>query len=230
MGITYRTSTLFQATKGIVQDGLVLNLDAGVDKSYPRNGTTWNDLAGSNSGTLINGPTFDRDNGGSINFDGTNDYVDCGGNLSPLFITGAHTVVSWFNSDTTAGETTICRFKGVSNYLSTIKIYSSTIGYGMEISGVNYGTRGSFSSTDTWNNVVGTYDGNTTVRVFVNGSEISGSTARPPGGGGLSDVIGATNNGAYFFNGLIGTVQIYNRELSSDEILQNYNATKRRFE
>ena len=137
--------------------------------------------------------------------------------------------MSWFNTNTTAGETTICRFKGVTNYLSTIKIYNDTINYAMEISGVNYGNRGSFSSTDTWNYVVGTYDGNTTVRTFVSGSEISGSAARGPGGGGLSDVIGTTN-GAYCFNGFIGTVQIYNRELSLVEILQNYNATKGRFE
>ena len=66
MGITYGTSTLFQATKGIVQDGLVLNLDAGVNKSYPRNGTTWYDLSNNGNGTLTNGPTFDRGNGGNI--------------------------------------------------------------------------------------------------------------------------------------------------------------------
>ena len=66
MGITYGTSTLFQATKGIVQDGLVLNLDAGVNKSYPRNGTTWYDLSNTGNGTLTNGPTFSRNNGGGI--------------------------------------------------------------------------------------------------------------------------------------------------------------------
>jgi len=75
MGIIYGTSTLFQATKGIVQDGLVLNLDAGVNESYPRNGTTWYDLSGSNNGTLTNGPTFDRGNGGNIILDGSNDAI-----------------------------------------------------------------------------------------------------------------------------------------------------------
>ena len=75
MGITYGTSTLFQATKGIVQDGLVLNLDAGVNKSYPRNGTTWYDLSNNGNGTLANGPTFDRDNGGNIILDATNDAI-----------------------------------------------------------------------------------------------------------------------------------------------------------
>ena len=75
MGITYGTSTLFQATKGIVQDGLVLNLDAGVNKSYPRNGTTWYDLSNNGNATLANSPTFDRDNGGNIILDGSNDAI-----------------------------------------------------------------------------------------------------------------------------------------------------------
>ena len=61
---------------GIVQDGLVLNLDASNTLSYPGSGTTWFDLTSNNNdGTLVNGPTFDSANGGSIVFDGINDYV-----------------------------------------------------------------------------------------------------------------------------------------------------------
>jgi hypothetical protein len=39
--------------------------------------TTWVDMAAGNNGTLVNGPTFNAANGGSIVFDGNNDYVDC---------------------------------------------------------------------------------------------------------------------------------------------------------
>ena len=59
----------------IVTDGLVFYVDAGNSNSYPGSGTTWSDLIGSNDGALTNGPTFDSANGGSIVFDGTNDYV-----------------------------------------------------------------------------------------------------------------------------------------------------------
>ena len=59
----------------IVTNGLVLCLDAGSRKSYGGTGNVWRDLAGSNNGTLTNGPTFSSANGGSIAFDGTNDYV-----------------------------------------------------------------------------------------------------------------------------------------------------------
>ena len=60
----------------IVTNGLVLALDAANRKSYPGTGTTWTDISGNgNSGTLVNGPTYSSANGGSIVFDGTNDYV-----------------------------------------------------------------------------------------------------------------------------------------------------------
>ena len=61
----------------LVTSGLVLCLDAGNPKSYPGSGTTWTDLSGrGNHGTLVNGPTFNSANGGSIVFDGSNDYVE----------------------------------------------------------------------------------------------------------------------------------------------------------
>jgi hypothetical protein len=59
----------------IVTDGLVLCLDAANQRSYPKSGTTWSDLAGASNGTLTNGPTFDSDNGGVLSFDGTNENL-----------------------------------------------------------------------------------------------------------------------------------------------------------
>ena len=47
---------------------------AGNKKSYPATGTTWTDITGNgNNGTLVNGPTFNPNNNGSIQFDGVND-------------------------------------------------------------------------------------------------------------------------------------------------------------
>ena len=60
----------------LVQNGLVLALDASDRNSYPGSGTTWRDMSGnSNNGTLTNGPTFNSANGGSIVFDGSDDYA-----------------------------------------------------------------------------------------------------------------------------------------------------------
>ena len=51
----------------IVRDGLVLHLDAGSERSYPKSGTVWKDLSGNrNNSTLINGPSFSNQNNGKI--------------------------------------------------------------------------------------------------------------------------------------------------------------------
>ena len=68
-------STSFAFTP-IVTDGLILYLDAANTKSYISGSTDWYDLTTyNNDGTLTNGPTFSSTNGGSIVFDGVNDYV-----------------------------------------------------------------------------------------------------------------------------------------------------------
>jgi hypothetical protein len=78
----------------IITDGLVLNLDAGFDGSYPASGTTWRDLSVSgNNGTLINSPGFYDNGGGSIVFDGVDDYVNVG-NIGD-FRTASYTLESF---------------------------------------------------------------------------------------------------------------------------------------
>ena len=60
----------------IVENGLVLHLDAADSNSYPGSGTVWTDLSGNGyNGTLTNGPTFSSSNRGGIVLDGTNDYI-----------------------------------------------------------------------------------------------------------------------------------------------------------
>jgi hypothetical protein len=61
----------------IIEDGLVLCLDAANINSYPKTGTTWSDLAGANDGTLTNmdATNFNSDNGGVLSFDGTNENL-----------------------------------------------------------------------------------------------------------------------------------------------------------
>ena len=84
----------------IVKSGLVLALDAANRKSYPGSGTVWSDLSGNNiTGSLVNGPTYSSANGGSIVFDGTNDYVNCGD--LPIFrISSQITLEAFFNIST----------------------------------------------------------------------------------------------------------------------------------
>jgi len=223
MGITYGTSTLFQATKGIVQDGLVLNLDAGVDKSYPRNGTTWYDLAGSNNGTLTNGPTFDRGNGGNIVLDGSNDAI----RISDLTFSSAGFTYSFaakFNSSQStsfpriiAGGAEIewhmsgphkLRWRWVggspsaldsnSNYFIQDAIHVYTITYTSP--NLTLYRDGSLFQTMTY-----TSSSDTAFNTFMNRSSYN----RPLGGN-------------------VYQCLLYNRTLTSTEVLQNYNVIKTR--
>jgi hypothetical protein len=69
----------------IITDGLIMNLDAGFALSYPTMGTTLYDLSGKgNGGTLINGPTFSTNGGGSIHLDGVDDRIDIPKDMSGL--------------------------------------------------------------------------------------------------------------------------------------------------
>jgi len=86
----------------LIQDGLVLCLDASDKNSYPGSGTTWYDVSGNNRNfTLTNGPTFSTSGGGSFNFDGTNDYATLNiASDNPMkienFIYANHTYEIWF--------------------------------------------------------------------------------------------------------------------------------------
>ncbi len=83
------------AGRKIVTNGLVLCLDAADRNSYVSGSTTWRDMVGVNNGTLTNGPTFDTSGGGSIVFDGTNDFVNCG-NFSQINGTVDKSLEVWF--------------------------------------------------------------------------------------------------------------------------------------
>ena len=88
----------------LVQNGLVLALDAADKLSYLGTGTVWYDLSGNaNTGTLTNGPTFSQANGGAIVFDGVDDYVNIPYN-SIFNSSTTFTVDFWFKSNNIAPE------------------------------------------------------------------------------------------------------------------------------
>jgi len=210
----------------IITNGLVLSLDAANNKSYPGSGTTWTDLSGNNNnGTLTNGPTFSDSNGGVIVFDGTNDYVPIGTSGFP-FGSSAGTLSVWAKTNTiSSGYIWIVSYgTALGSQSRFLGINSSTYlfgGYGDDInaSGV---------PLNTWFNMVGVYDG-TNAFLYINGNLVSGPTAKSWNTIANNAQLGRQTNGSEYWNGNISQASIYNRTLSSDEVLQNYNATKSRF-
>ena len=229
--------------ENIVTSGLVLNLDAGWYNSYSGT-TTWFDRSGNgNNGTLVNGPTFNGSSQGSIVFDGTDDYVNCG-NLSTL---NNITVQMFVNVTSNTGNyRAFAAAKGASqDYDSGFNI-DMLIGSSTSFSNCNIeggflripgGTNFMQSSVPfgTWCNICFTVSP-TYIQFYLNGVPQYG-TARLNNASstigmnslsiGRRPIVDSAVNS--YINAKISNTQIYNRALSAQEVLQNYNAQKSRF-
>ena len=206
----------------IVTDGLVFCVDAGDKMSYPGAGTTWTDLSKNrNNGTLTNGPTFNSANGGSIVFDGSNDYTLLSSDINLGTQASINVWLQCSNDAVIAGGTNYSD----GGYLlasSSSTFYMSANGsYG----NFNYNIS---NTTNTWKNLSVSRNASS-ASLYVNGvfySSISISSTN----GIRFRAIGAYDNGTYPMNGQIALMQVYNRALSAEEIKQNYNATRGRFQ
>ena len=220
MGIAYGVTTNFQATKGIVQDGLVLNLDAGVKESY-NGGTTWRDLAGSNDGAMqnMNDTNLIKDNGGVFTFDGTDEYIDLG-----IATSGSTMSLSaWINLDEANANQHI--IDSSSNYWHLAHLYTRHFYF---YNGSAYPTSQFKPFANIWYMLSLSFD-LTGWRIYINGtldSTINTATSALNHG---NINIGRWQSGGRYLNGKISNLQIYNRALTSDEIARNYNATRHRF-
>ena len=225
----------------IVRSGLVLALDAADKNSYVGSGTTWKDLSGNNNnGTLTNGPTFNTGNGGTIIFDGTDDYVDVTYN-SILNTPNGATYNIWIyptqtgeflNRGTSDGGATPDNprfYIDVSN--KNIYFDWSSVGLDRYVTTSN----NSFNN-NRWIQITGLVTAGGRMDVYVNGSICTYNVRinadvmpNPLPNTNNSIQIGGATWIPRYFGGRISTVFLYNRALTATEVLQNYNATKSRF-
>jgi hypothetical protein len=219
---------------GIVTDGLVLWLDAGIAPSYAGSGTTWTDISGNrNNGTLTNGPTFNSANGGSIVFDGVNDYTNLGSNFTyPIF-----TISLWVNAGSTQVQYADIfdnNHTGQRNFVLQ-QNNNNTNQYAFGASDASGGISGSGSinlTANTWTNISITFTPSDRVIAYVNGTFHSqGALANNRNILYQAQVLrlAAWAAGGRSWNGRIANFISYNRVLSSSEILQNFNAQKALF-
>ena len=229
----------------IITDGLVLSLDAGDRNSYPGSGTIWNDMSGNgNNGTLTNGPTFSNN---GIVFDGSNDYVNCGSNASTLLT--SITINATFSFSTYSSTHIIVGRLGNPgggyrhNYFYGIT--NSRLYFGFKQASVSAYPYIWIDSVVTLNKIYNftvTYSVASSIGVYLSGQPQSYSgpntISNPIITNQIMDAdIGSTICGigsgvaesTYYSNATVYNSQIYNRALSSEEVLQNYNAQKSRF-
>lgn len=222
----------------------VLCLDAGSRISYPGSGTTWTDLSGnSNTGTLTNGPTFDSANGGSIVFDGSNDYAQT---TAYLFAEQKFTISFWCKVNAFDGYTggvvsnSVYSIYGpTGSYQGYTNTFSSVIQVSSGSNAIGTITQSSFSA-GVWFHYCSVYDGTQTgnsnrLQLYLNGQiktlVYDLTVPSTPYNSGLQARIGFgyAPSGYPYFNGSISNVSYYSRALSAAEISQNFNLLRGRY-
>jgi hypothetical protein len=237
----------------VVKNGQVLNLDAGNRASLTANdgaattSITWNDLSGGKkngstsntvNSTVCNAPTYSTDFGGMLDFTAAGSTCYNTPYLGSQFTTGS-TIEAWFKMGT---ATLSNGFQVISQqYNSAGEQISLVIGdldrnngniyVGFYDGAWRFPPVGFVPVQNQWNHVVGTYNGET-LTTYLNGAPLGILAYKTPGGlvNTKPLLIGKRWDSTYYFTGSIGEVRAYTRGLSAAEVLQNYNATKYRYD
>jgi hypothetical protein len=231
----------------IIKDGLVLYLDPGSPNSYyDKTSTTIKDISGSGRlGTLTNGAVYNSSNGGNIVFDGSDDLINLGVSNNLLsFGTNPFSINIWLyptNIGSGGGYqpilTTYNNYNsGFSTYFLMAIFNDAGIYNGIGMLDASGDFLGGFSSgfalpltNNTWVNICFTRSGDNFVG-YINGVQSKTLTTSTNWSGvGRSIKIGSGVVGIGSYRGNLSNLMIYNKTLSSQEVLQNFNSTKSRF-
>ena len=224
----------------IITNGLVFILDASNTASYPGSGSVWNDISGNNNVGNLVGPTYSSTVNSlpnpSIYFNGNAQYVDFG--TSPTnFPTGDISVSVWiYFSALSNGGWNIFLTKWFPN--------SYDFHYCVKYNGASY-------KQNLYTNLSSNTDMYGASEIIANRWVCLGFTLKNGGdlqfyANGIPDGkyttvtrVNNTNSILYLgdyrvgnpfcFNGYLSGVSLYNRTLSQDEMLNNYNAVKSHF-
>jgi hypothetical protein len=217
----------------IVKEGLVLDIDAANSRCYSGSGLTYNELISGTGGTLVNGVGFTSSNNGSFIFDGTNDTTQ-------FTITNFSNIISveiWMKMKSFA----ISMPFGFNRY--DVYVFSGAIGYNTASANDMYGLTSTqvtnLGLLNQWKHYIFEMRSDvsyTNNKIYVNGeiqtlSQISGteSAANRNFNSGNGRISGWLNDTGYNQSMDLSQFKIYNRALTAQEILQNYNATKKRY-
>ncbi len=218
----------------ISNSGLVLHLDAGNSASYSGSGNTWNDLSGNGSNVTLTNTTFSSVNGGSIVFNGTTSYANFTANIGS---TDVVTVEMWVKTNSLTNP--VGMYFGFGLY--DVWTSGGNIGYntsGGDQYGINSTQANNLGITGSWKHFVFIMNAGsrTNNKIYVNGESQSLSQ--------IAGTFGSVNSNFNSGNGRISSwrndlnwtmdmnvanFKIYNRELTQQEITNNFNANKSRF-
>lgn len=225
--------TSYSSLPNIVTSNLQFYVTAGNSSSYPGSGNNWYDLSpNSYTATLTNGVGYSAANGGTLTFNGSNQYVDTNNFLNAE----SFSVCAWFRK-TSSGIQMIISKETNGGFPWNYRIWlngGQIIGDIRQSSGLSQSINSPLSSYNNgnWYNVVFTRN-DSILRLYVNGVEVNNVPDTLTGSItnnqtvwiGLSAYLG----GSYDYIGDISEIMVYNAVLTDAEVLQNFDATKTRF-
>lgn len=226
----------------IVTNGLVLALDAADRNSYTSGSLTWFDLSGKNYNGTFSGssfPSYSTGSGGTLYFYATSSFINFNStsiktNFNSL---SAATLETWINVSSSV-TSFIIGFNPIDNSSGnrfSIVTNGTTIYFQIENGSASYPSCPAIGD-NKWMHIVLSYNGSLTglsrIAAYVNAVPQSLTSNGTLPASSMSPTLSDFNIGTLLTTGRYGTiaqVKAYNRTLSQDEILQNYNAQKARF-
>lgn len=191
----------------------------------PAGSGTINDTSGNNNSGLNNGATCGATGklNTALSFNGTNNYISIP-DANSLDLTTNISVSAWVYANsyplwaTILGKTTSGSWAngyGLAHYTGTNDIHFWVTSYSSTNAVATVPTGG-------WHHIIGTYDGSI-IKIYLDGVQ---QDSRPRTGAISTNNsalnIGCANSGAYFWNGRIDEVAVFNRALTATEVSDIY--------
>jgi len=204
-------------------------------------GGGWADKSGNNNhGALVNGPIYNSNDGGSVVFDGIDDYVSQTYNMASLSEFSIDFWAKTYNTGS-SGANNNAGLAGPNVGGTYIRVGFSEINQRVDIlMYVNGNESNSFLSVyipysefekTEYNHYTCTIKDNDSMNIYFNGQLKKTVNIGSVITTGLTTWYQRLGNyaNAFKWTGEIATSRLYSRKLTSEEIQQNYNATKSRF-
>lgn len=213
-----------------VTSGLVFSFDPGNVKNYAGSGTTVTERVGNAGVGTATNTTYNSANGGYMSYNGASSIVTFNNNTA--LDTQAVTVEVWITTNATS-QSGFWFEKGSVNSQYALFQEGTVIQWRLGPLGDLSTTTATYMTTSTWYQVVGTYTSGDR-RLYINGVQVNsnattGLLSTNASGMSIGAYGGALGAHAYYYNGNIAIVRVYGRNLSSAEVLQNFNANRSRF-
>ena len=227
----YNVSDIWYTAKVMVTPGTYTTLppvywpDLGTTKSSTQ---IFRDPLGTNTFTASN---LTYASNGLFGFNGSNSIITSPNNTN--LDTQTPTVEVWVKTNS-LNQNGFFFEKGTVNSQYALFQEGTNIQWRMNIGGVtNLTVSSSSMNTTDWFQIVGTYTSGTR-RIYINGVQVAsdtqtGTISTNSSGMSVGAFGGTSGSNAYFYNGNIGVVRVYNRALSATEVIQNFNATRGRY-